>query len=173
MGLDHRGTQETVVTEQAACSRTHTPGLAFGFRRTRSCVLLRPTYLAQHSYSSYEAIAASAKGTADRSSGRKTEKHVPLRPGRVLLWKRIEPWCFCTIPLLTQRPNPVPRSPFVVTNGSKIRLRFSREIPIPLSAITTRTPDRPDLPHSLEAKACSVIAPCTFDFRRINFSIGY
>src|SRR6185437_4632089 len=105
-------------------------------------------------YRDSAAEASAAIPTADTQSGRKTEKHVPLRPVRVLLRRRIEPSCFLTIPLLTQRPNPVPRSPFVVTNGSKSRLRLSGEMPTPLSAITTRTPERRALLHSREANVC-------------------
>ena len=35
----------------------------------------------------------------------------------VLFSMRILPPCFCTMPMLTQRPSPVPCSPFVVKNG--------------------------------------------------------
>ena len=73
-------------------------------------------------------------------SGKNTAKQVPLRPGCVLLRTRIQPPCLSTIPLVTQRPRPVPFSPFVVKNGSNILRRFSRETPGPLSAMKTRTP---------------------------------
>ena len=50
-------------------------------------------------------------------AGRKTDKHVPERPGRRVLQTRIEPPMRFTIPALTHNPRPVPRSPFVVKKG--------------------------------------------------------
>jgi|SRR5579862_2311947 len=50
-------------------------------------------------------------------AGRKTEKHVPERPGRRELQTRIEPPMRSTIPALTHNPRPVPFSPFVVKKG--------------------------------------------------------
>jgi hypothetical protein len=55
---------------------------------------------------------------------------------------RIGPSCFCTIPLLTHRPNPVPFSSFVVKKGSKSFPAELAGIPEPLSAKITRTPRR-------------------------------
>ena len=51
--------------------------------------------------------------------GRNTEKTVQLRPGVVLLFTRIDPWCLFTMFVQTQRPRPVPTSFLVVKNGSK------------------------------------------------------
>jgi len=82
------------------------------------------------------------------SNGRKTLNAVPLHPLRSVLRKRIEPPYFWIMPRQTHNPSPVPLSPFVVKKGSKIRCRFSDEIPDPVSAITVRTPGRAATFHS-------------------------
>lgn len=74
--------------------------------------------------------------------GRNMEKIVPLCPGRALVRIEIVPSCFCTIPLLTHKPSPVPFSSLVVKKGSKTLPVAAAGIPQPLSAIRMRTPRR-------------------------------
>src|ERR1700751_902953 len=96
---------------------------------------------------------------ATKRSGRKTEKHVPLRPKRVLLRSRMRPPCFETIPCVIHRPKPVPFSPLVGKNGSKIFRWFSAETPDPLSLMSSLTPRRSGLLQCLEPNICMVILP--------------
>jgi hypothetical protein len=56
----------------------------------------------------------------DQQIGIRIEKTVPDRHGTVQLRTRIDQPFFLTISALTHKPRPVPVSPFVVTNGSKI-----------------------------------------------------
>src|SRR5713101_720786 len=105
-------------------------------------------------------------------SGKKTAKQVPLRPGCVLLRIRIQPPCLSTIPLATHRPRPVPFSPFVVKNGSKILRRFSPEIPGPLSAMKTRTPCIVGFLQSREAITCNSSVPPGVKASSIPHKIG-
>src|SRR5580704_12035372 len=55
-------------------------------------------------------------------TGRNIENTVPLLSPVVRLRTRIDPPCRATMPLLTQRPSPVPMSLLVVKKGSKILL---------------------------------------------------
>src|SRR5437763_15676510 len=93
------------------------------------------------------AANAYAARAAALSSGKKTEKHVPLRPGVAHERNRIVPPCCSTIPFVTHKPNPVPLSPFVVKNGSKTRVRCSGAMPGPVSESVMRTPVRSLFPE--------------------------
>src|ERR1700679_2942759 len=68
-------------------------------------------------------------------NGRNTEKTVQLRPGAVLLFTRIDPWCLFTMFVQTQRPRPVPTSFLVLKNGSKSFERTDGGMPCPESAM--------------------------------------
>ena len=93
------------------------------------------------------------------SNGKKTEKHVPECKACVLVRSRIIPSYFRRMSDVTQRPSPVPLSPLVVKNGSKMLVRTLAGMPGPSSATTTRSPGR-SRRQSQEAYARSVIVPC-------------
>src|SRR5262249_6449341 len=69
------------------------------------------------------------------TTGMSILKTVPLP---TLLRTAIRPPWFATMPLTIQSPNPVPFSPLVVTNGSKIVRTMSFGMPVPVSAIRMR-----------------------------------
>src|SRR3954469_7308833 len=75
-------------------------------------------------------------GTHNFTTGKSILKVVP-RPKR-LLTESLPAW-FWMIPFTIHSPSPVPRSPLVVTNGSKIERSISGGIPEPVSAIRMRT----------------------------------
>src|SRR6476646_2498354 len=75
-------------------------------------------------------------GTHNFTTGKSILKVVP-RPTR-LLTESLPAW-FWMIPFTIQRPSPVPRSPLVVTNGSKIVRIISGGMPEPVSAIKMLT----------------------------------
>lgn len=87
------------------------------------------------------------------------EKQVPVLPGRVLLCTRIEPPKRLTIPFETHKPRPVPCSPLVVKNGSKIRLMMAGAIPTPLSAIKTRKPAEEEAFRRADLRMRTAIVP--------------
>jgi len=72
--------------------------------------------------------------------GRKTVTVVPWTPDWVWLSMAMEPSCFSMMPLLTQRPRPVPFSPLVVKKGWKSLGRVSGSTPEPWSETVTTTP---------------------------------
>src|SRR6266853_3546700 len=74
--------------------------------------------------------------THNFTTGKSILKVVPW-PNR-LFTESLPAW-FWIIPFTIHNPNPVPRSPFVVTNGSKMERIISRGIPEPVSAIRMRT----------------------------------
>src|ERR1041385_1493786 len=74
--------------------------------------------------------------THNFTTGKSILKVVP-RPIR-LFTESLPAW-FWIIPFTIQRPSPVPRSPLVVTNGSKIERIISGGMPEPVSAIRMRT----------------------------------
>jgi len=72
--------------------------------------------------------------------GRKTEKQVPQLSGCTRLRIRMDPPSRSAISRATHRPSPVPFSPLVVKNGSKMRAVLWGAIPHPMSARVTRSP---------------------------------
>ena len=78
-----------------------------------------------------------------RSHGRKSVKTVPEWSFPALDLTRRTPRCRSMISLLIHSPRPVPCSPFVEKNGSKILDKLYREIPAPVSATVIRTPRVP------------------------------
>jgi hypothetical protein len=68
-----------------------------------------------------------------------TEKQVPLG-AEVRVWKRMEPPFFSMMPLLIQRPSPVPRSPLVEKKGLKSWRLMLGGMPGPESPTETRIP---------------------------------
>ncbi len=59
-----------------------------------------------------------------------------------MLRNRIVPSYFWMIPLLIQRPSPVPLLDFVLKNGSKSLFASSARIPVPVSKMEMRIPRR-------------------------------
>ena len=96
----------------------------------------------------------------DADLGMNTENAVMCPRRSRILRNRMMPWYFCTIPLLIQRPKPVPLVDFVVKNGSNSCFASSGRIPEPVSEIKTRTPF--SLPTLLNSLAHSNAEPATF-----------
>src|SRR5438309_1728433 len=86
--------------------------------------------------------------------GRSILKTVPLPT--LLRTEILPPW-FPMMPFTIHNPNPVPFSPFVVTNGSNTVFTMFGGIPEPVSASTMRIhPCRPSLPVTCRVRTYSL-----------------
>jgi len=87
-----------------------------------------------------EQTASQAHASCLRSFGRRRLKELP-RPGS--LSTRISPLWRWMMEKDTDSPSPVPTSPLVVKNGSKMRLRTCSGMPTPVSATVSTTCSSP------------------------------
>jgi hypothetical protein len=107
--------------------------------RAGGCFLAQVGYGCNIYFQTSTASFACTFGKPDKV-GMRTEKQVTFPPEKRTLRNRIVPSYFCRIPLLIQRPNPVPFVDLVLKNGSKSLFASSGRMPAPLSVMETRTP---------------------------------